>query len=241
MRLERLGRDATFRAAALVAALGAVCVASAFAAAGQDGPQEDLAQATADPDDSELVARYRAAARESERPIDAYNLGTALMRDGRWIEAREALRLASRSDRQRVREFGLYNYGASSARAAVEGEADSHESRSLLISARQAFRQILRDRPEDEDTRWNLELVERWLEERQEESGGQGEGGGEAPPQGGGSEGSSQGGAEGRNQQPVSPEEAAALLDSAGDAESETRDRMMGRTRYRDPVVEKNW
>jgi hypothetical protein len=39
----------------------------------------------------------------------------------------------------------------------------------------------------------------------------------------------------------LSPEEAAALLDEAGDAEASIRDRVMGRNRFKEPVVEKNW
>ena len=37
------------------------------------------------------------------------------------------------------------------------------------------------------------------------------------------------------------PEEAAALLEQAGDAEAAIRDRVMGRNRFQDPVVERNW
>ena len=86
------------------------------------------------------------------------------------------------------------------------------------------------------------ELVERWLEEEEQQSGGEGQQGGPAPSQGsGGAQGSPQGGSQGQDRRPLTPEEAAALLEQAGDAESDIRDRMMGRTRYKDPVVEKNW
>ena len=74
------------------------------------------------------------------------------------------------------------------------------------------------------------------------ESGGQGSEGGSADSNaGGGSQGAPQAGQQGQDRRPISPEDAAALLDSAGRAESSIRDRMLGRTRYRDPVVEKNW
>ena len=128
------------------------------------------------------------------------------------------------------------------ALAGKEGDDEPETRRGELLTARQAFRQILRDRPDDEDARWNLELVERWLEEERQQSGGDGQQGGPAPSQGsGGAQGSPQSGSQGQDRRPLTPEEAAALLDQAGDAESDIRDRMMGRTRYKDPVVEKNW
>jgi hypothetical protein len=41
--------------------------------------------------------------------------------------------------------------------------------------------------------------------------------------------------------QMLSPEQAAALLEQAGEAEAALRDRVMGRNRFQEPVVEKNW
>ncbi len=218
-------------------------IASAIAAAqDQEAPAQEESPQAAPVDESEIVARYRAAAEGSERPIDHYNLGTALLEDGQWVEAREPLQRSVSSEREQVRRYGLYNFGVTNALAGRQGDEEPEARRGELLAARQAFRQILRDLPADEDSRWNLELVERWLEEEEQQSGGEGQQGGPAPSQGsGGAQGSPQGGSQGQDRRPLTPEEAAALLEQAGDAESDIRDRMMGRTRYKDPVVEKNW
>jgi hypothetical protein len=189
--------------------------------------------------ESEEVARYRDEAEGSDRPIDHYNLGTALLRDGRPAEALEPLGLATRSERPTVRHSGFYNLGLSSALEGHVGETEAQARRAQLIAARDAFRQVLRDHEDDEDARWNLELVERWLEE-DDESGGDGDAGGEAEAPGGAGAGGAPSGGSGQERQ-ISPEDAAALLDSAGRAEASIRDRVMGRNRFRDPVVEKNW
>lgn len=189
--------------------------------------------------DSEDVARYRERASDSERAIDHYNLGTALLLDGRTIEAQEPLQLGTRSERVTVRQSGFYNLGLSTALAGHLGEGDPRARREQLLAARQAFRQVLREHVDDQDARWNLELVERWLEE-DEESGGDDSAGGEAESPGGAGAGGQPGGGAGQEKM-ISPEDAAALLDSAGRAEASIRDRVMGRNRFRDPVVEKNW
>ena len=202
-----------------------------------DGQEEGLEAL----EESDFVARYRDRVDDSGEPIDHYNLGTALLAEERWAEAREPLGTASRDEKDVVREYGTYNYGIASALAGHLGDEDEEARRSELLAARQAFRSILRDDPVDENTRWNLELVEKWLEEQQQ-SGGEGQSGGEAQSDpGGGGEGAPQSGHQGGDRQPITPEEAAALLDSAGRAESSIRDRMLGRTRFRDPVVERNW
>ena len=225
--------------AVLLAAVGGAALLAAGVGAQEGGGGE---RPQAGPEDSETVARYRRMAEKKGRPIDQYNLGTALLLDRRWVEAREPLQGALADERTEVREHGLYNYGATSALAGHEGQEEPETRRQELVAARLAFRQLLRDRPADEDVRWNLELVEKWLEEEEQTSGGQGSAGGEAQADaGGGAQGSSQAGAQGSDRRPLTPQEAAALLDSAGRAESDIRERMLGRTRYRDPVVEKNW
>lgn len=188
--------------------------------------------------DSERVTRYRAAVERRDRPVDSYNLGTALLLDGRPAEAREPLQRADGSERERVRQYGQYNLGlASGLVGRAEGAPDAR--RSAFLAARQAFRQVLRDDPADEDARWNLELIERWLEEAEQSSGGQDSG--EQPPSQAGGQGAEQGDSGGSQQRPLTPEEAAALLEAAGDAELSIRDRFLGRNRFREPTVERNW
>jgi Ca-activated chloride channel family protein len=92
---------------------------------------------------------------------------------------------------------------------------------------------VLRADPDSEDARWNLELVERWLEdEEQGGAPGEGEGGGQgAAGQEAGGEGGTQ----------MTPEEAQRLLEAAADQEREVQARRLERNRERDPSLEKNW
>jgi hypothetical protein len=188
-------------------------------------------------EDSERVARYRAEVEKRDRPVDYYNLGTALLLDDRSAEAREPLQRAAGSEGERVRSYGQYNLGVASGRVGRSEEAPDAK-RSALLAARQAFRQVLRDEPTDGDARWNLELVEKWLEEAEPSSGGE-DGAEQAPSQAGGQGSEQEGG--GSQQRPLTPEEAAALLEAAGDAEQSIRDRFLGRNRFREPTVERNW
>ena len=188
--------------------------------------------------ESETVERYRKVAENRDRPIDYYNLGTALLSDGQVGEAQYPLQESLDSERPSVRENGYYNYGLSAALEGRSAQSDPNARRVGLKAAREAFRQVLRDRPENEDARWNLELIELWLEE--EEAGGKGDAGGQGDsPQGSGSGAAQAGGAS--DTQMLSPEQAAALLEQAGEAEAALRDRIMGRNRFQEPVVEKNW
>lgn len=208
--------------------------ALAWMGATQDAPVPDEER------ESETVGRYRAAVERSDRPIDHYNLGTALLREGRPTESLEPLQRSQASDREIVRLSGRYNFALGAALGGRFGDQEPGARRRSLLAARDAFRDVLRTRPADEDARWNLELVEAWLEEEEQESGGQGSQGGQAQSPGGAGAGGAPAGGQGQDRM-LSPEEAAALLDQAGEAEASIRDRVMGRNRFRDPVVEKNW
>jgi hypothetical protein len=155
------------------------------------------------------------------------------------MEAREALRRAAPAENGTVERFARYNHGLASAEAGRRDPDRPDERRERLLEARDAFRAVLRRVPDDEDARWNLELVERWLRQ-QGSGGGSGSGAGGGPSSG---EGSAlpQGGDQAGAPLELGPEEAAALLDAAGEAESSVRDRLLGRARLRDPVVERNW
>ncbi|MDH3734653.1 MAG: hypothetical protein OEU54_14080 [Gemmatimonadota bacterium] len=221
-------------------AIRVACLAvglSLWTAAVQESPPQSNAPQGAEA--SEVVERYRTAAEDSDRPIDHYNHGTALLLEGRAGDAQLPLQQALRSERDVVRESGNYNYGLSSAFDGRFAQQEPAARRTALIAARQAFREVLRARPDDSDARWNLELVDRWLEE-EEQSGGDGSSGGQADSQGGSGAGGAPGGDAGEDQM-LSPEQAEALLDRAGEAEASIRDRVMGRNRFKEPVVEKNW
>lgn len=214
------GRRTAIVATAAVWASGAVAAEQAVPA----GPAGDTAGAVG----PELL-RYARAAREEDRPLDWYNYGTALLREGRPESAAEALRRALDAERPRLRRFGRYNSGLAEASAARE-TAEPGARRSRLLAARDAFREVLRQEPGDEEARWNLEVVQRWLDREPREGAGSDGGGGDS----GGQRGSGRSAA-------LGSEEAGALLDAAGRAESGVRERLLRRTRFRDPVVEKNW
>ncbi|MFQ5680033.1 MAG: hypothetical protein ACE5HP_11320 [Gemmatimonadota bacterium] len=216
-------------------------------ASGSPVPRPAIPQESQAPEmsreDLEAVARYRKAAEGSEDPVDWYNFGTSLLRIQRWGAAREPLlRSAGERKKDRLGTFPRYNYGLATAEAARKEARAPDARRERLLQAREAFRDVLRADPSDEDARWNLELIDRWLQERQQGGGGSGGGSGSS---GGGA--ASQGGR--RSQAPegagepvqLGPGEAEALLSAAGRAEVSVRDRLLGRARLRDPVVEKNW
>jgi tetratricopeptide (TPR) repeat protein len=223
----RRKKDASVIAGGLVAAF-------AWVGATQDVPVQE-----GDPA-SQATETYRRAVERSNRPIDHYNLGTALLREGRVADAQEPLERSLASDREVVRISGQYNYGLSTALDGRFGQQDPEGRRRALGAARDAFRDVLRARPSDDDARWNLELVDSWLKEEEQQSGGQSSQGGQAESPGGAGAGGAPAGGQGQDRM-LSPEEAAALLQQAGDAESSIRDRVMGRNRFRDPVVQKNW
>lgn len=189
--------------------------------------------------EAERLARYRSAAEASEQPIDFYNYGTALLGAERWTEARQNLRRALSADNETVATFARYNGALASAQSARHERGQAEERRERLVEARDAFRSVLRRAPADEDARWNLELVERWLRELQG-GGGDGAGPSRAPSSGAGSA-LPQGGDQSGSPVELGPEEAAALLEAAGEAENSVRERLLGRARLRDPVVERNW
>lgn len=243
---EAARRTGPGAARAVLAGARAVLVAAAVGAwvlllsvmAGQQ--PEDPAQGTARGEDPDVVARYAAAAEDSERPRDWYNYGTALLRDGRWNESRAPLRRAAEAEGEEVGRWGHYNLGLAAALAGREGGGEAEAGRERLLAAREAFREVLRRDPGDADARWNLELVERWLRESQQGAGGSA-GGPSRAPSGGGGSGTPQGGAASGQPVELGPEEAAALLEAAGQAESAVRDRLLGQVRLRDPVVTRNW
>ena len=220
-----------------LALAGSALVGPAQATPAQESrPPAGAAQPSAE---SDVLARYRERAADSDRLIDQYNYGTALLNEGQVGEALVPLQQSTGSEREEVRESAFYNLGLGAALDGRFAQSDPSARRAALESAREAFRSVLRVRAEDEDARWNLELVERWLEEEGESGGDDQESGEGQSPQGSGAGAASASGS--GELQMLSPEEAAALLDRAGDAEASIRDRVMGRNRFQDPVVERNW
>jgi len=179
------------------------------------------------------IMDYREAVAKKGKPRDWYNLGTALLESGDLEGSRAALQRSAESGDEDVELDGHYNLGLADARGGRQRSRPARERQGFLLAARDEFRDVLRNAPDDADARWNLELVERWLEEEMERSGGGG---------GGGSQSGAAGGQGGGGAAPeLTPEQADSLLNAAGRAEEELQKEALRRGRYRDPVVEKDW
>lgn len=121
----------------------------------------------------------RALARGDDSPVLHYNLGTALLRLGRYDEARRHLETATRAADPSVRQPAHYNAGNTDLEPAFRAPA-AEERRQQLQRAIAAYRQALLLQPDDLDAKWNLELAQRLLEEQESAGGGGGGGAGGA-------------------------------------------------------------
>lgn len=164
-----------------------------------------------------------------------YDLGAALLLSGDWEGAVEPLeRVAAGAGNPEIEQSAMYNLGVANgigARPREGQRADgpqAEEIRAGLTKARDAFRRVLRANPEAEDARWNLEVVNRWLQRMGGSSGG---------PSGGG------GGAQGDTgeRREMTPEEVRRLLEAAASEERRVQEDRFQRSRARDPVAERNW
>jgi Ca-activated chloride channel family protein len=185
-------------------------------------------------DYAEAVEAYEAALADGEdSPVLRYNLGTALLRLGRYQEAEEHLRGALEAVEPELREWVYYNLGQRFLEDA-RGAGDPESSRALYDAAVESYRQALRLRPEDGDAKWNYELALRERDEQQQQAGGGGGGDEqdrEQEPQEGdqGAGSSAQGnpspsprGGEGQEQQaPMSQEQAERILSAVEQDERE--------------------
>jgi len=204
--------------------------------------------------DPETIERLRTRARKDRSPEAWLAFGAALLHSGDWQGAVPPLRRGLDSRDPETRLDAVYDLALawalagspaapaprSEPAAGDPGQPDAGElddpgtPRDRLLRARDGFRAVLRADPDSEDARWNLELVERWLEDEEEGgSSGEGEGAGQ------GATGQEAAGGEGRA--PMTPEEAQRLLEAAADQEREVQARRLERNRDRDPSLEKNW
>jgi len=121
----------------------------------------------------EAVEAYRAAlGTRSDGPVLRYNLGTALLRLGRYAEAEEYLRGALAEVDADTRGVVQYNLGQRFLEEARSTD-DPAASAALYDSAVEAYRHALRQHPGDVDAKWNYELA---LQERDDQATG-GDGG----------------------------------------------------------------
>ncbi len=108
------------------------------------------------------VERYRTImSRRGATPRLDYNLGTALLRLGESQEARELLAAALREQSPELRARAFFNLGNALARG-TPGQMTSADD---LRAGVEAYRRSLLLEPNREDTRWNLELAMRRLED----------------------------------------------------------------------------
>lgn len=113
---------------------------------------------------AEAVEAYREALEGGESPELHYNMGTALLRLGRYEEAERHLRAALGTVEPEVRRRTHYNLGNRYLEAAL-AEGRTEARRELLQGAVEAYKQALRLEPADADAKWNLELA---LQEEEE-------------------------------------------------------------------------
>ena len=183
---------------------------------------------------AEAVAAYSAALADGDdSPALRYNLGTALLRLGRYAEAEEQLRAALDVVEPEVRERVRYNLGQRYLEEA-RGTGDPEAAVALYDAAVEAYRQALRLRPDDGDAKWNYELALRERDEQEQQSGGGGGGGDQNErdqdeQEGGeGTGGQAQGrpdpspaDGEGGRQSPMSQEQAERILSAVEQDERE--------------------
>ncbi len=127
---------------------------------------------------AEAVAEYRDALRNGDdSPVLRYNLGTALLRVGRYQEAQEQLEAALDAVDPELRQYVHYNLGQRFLEDARAAETQNPQAAAGLYDAAvEAYRQALRLRPDDTDAKWNYELALRERDEAMQQQGG-GEGG----------------------------------------------------------------
>jgi Ca-activated chloride channel family protein len=203
---------------------------------------------------AEAVEAYHEALRDGDAsPELRYNLGTALLRLGRYEEAGQYLQSALEGIDPDLRRRSLYNLGNRFLEAA-RAESDLQTQGALLQGAVDAYKRALRHASADADAKWNLEMALREQQENQqqqdEESENQQGGGQDEQEQqdqggGGGSNAPSQGDAQqdrggSSDQQEMSREQADRILSAVEQDERQlTRDKLRKGQR-RTPVL-RDW
>lgn len=206
--------------------------------------------------------RYVEAVREYEKAVAAgddspelrYNLGTALIRLGRYEDAERHLRLALREMRPDLRQRAYYNLGSRYLENARKSD-NTQSTGQLLDAAVESYKQALRLEPQDMNAKWNLELALREKEkqsrtpsggaDQQEPPGSEEQS--QAPRAGAGAGGSSQaqggqGQQQGQNleQRPMSQEQADRILSAVEQDERQLTREKLRKGERRTPVA-RDW
>ncbi len=177
------------------------------------------------------IAYLDAIAHGKNTPDVHYNLGTALLRVGKYKDAEQHLRAALTSVDADLREKVYYNIGNRFLEEARTDamQKDTAQKNVLLDSAIVAYKKALRLQPPDKDAKWNLELALR--DQKNKKNSGGGGGGQQNQDQnknqkakgGGGNNGQSQSPSQQGGQQqgatperkPMSPDQADRILSAA--------------------------
>lgn len=189
-------------------------------------------------------------------PYVHYNLGTALLRLGRYQEAQQHLQQATREAEAELKQRTQYNLGNRYLEEARKGAA-GEQTTQLLDAAIESYKHALRLDPGDMDAKWNLELALREREKQsQSPSGGAnqerprtqdeqdqspaagGQGGGQSQSQQPTGRGSNRG--QNYEQRPMSQEEADRVLSAVEQDERELTREKLKKGQRRTPVA-RDW
>ena len=184
-----------------------------------------------------------------------YNLGTALLKLGRYREAQERLQVATREAETELKQRASYNLGNRYLEEARKTQTD--QTTQLLDAAVESYKHALRLNPRDTDAKWNLELA---LREREEQNQSPSGGANQQQPQtnqeqnqspasggAGGSQSQSQspagqGERQGQNyeQRPMSQEQADRVLSAVEQDERQLTREKLKKGQRRTPVA-RDW
>jgi Ca-activated chloride channel family protein len=211
------------------------------------------------------AGKYAEAAREYEKAIQngnnspelRYNLGTALLRLGKYEDADKHLRLALRELGSDAKPRAHYNLGNRYLEQARKG-GDPQAASQMLDAAVASYKQALRLTPNDMDAKWNLELALREKEKQSKSPSGGGQDDqqprdnnqqNQSPSAGGGAGGSSQsqsnagqGNQQGQQyeQRPMSEEQADRILSAVEQDERQLTKEKLRKGERRTPVA-RDW
>ena len=116
------------------------------------------------------IASAQETGLDSDVPEAQFAKGLALARSGKSDPALRIYKALARSPRADIRRDALYNSGNVYMRDAERRNSDEgFESLPLVELAKQAYREVLRESPDDWDARYNLERALRLAPETEQE------------------------------------------------------------------------
>lgn len=111
---------------------------------------------------NEVITSARVSGSDSNLPEARLAQALSLSRRGDYAAALKGYK-SMMSEREELRELALYDLGNLNMREALKnGEGEARRALPLIELAKQSYRDLLRDNPEDWDARYNLERA-LWL------------------------------------------------------------------------------